>query len=537
VSRSASRRDGRESPPHFQNKVTEATQGRAAKLYSQLQSERDPFLRRARDCAKLTIPTLLVEQGHGSHTQIATPFQSLGARGVNNLSSKLLLTLLPPNAPFFRLAIDDFALTQLAGTDQVRGEVEASLLKIEKAVMTEVETSAMRVRVFEALKHLIVCGNVLVYLPKDGGMRTFHLDQYVVQRDPQGNVTIIATKETVAPSTLPPAVLALIPKEEYESPADASKEKAVDIYTLIELQLDGKFSVMQEVCGKEIPSTSGTFVADDLPYIALRMTHISGEDYGRSFVEEYLGDLISLEGLTQAIVEGSAAAARILVLVKPNGTTRLEDVYGAPNGAVKPGNSEDVTFLQAEKQADLRVASETAKEIELRLAQAFLLRAGVQRNAERVTAEEIRYVAQELEDALGGVYSILSVELQLPLVTRLLNRLTKSKRVPKLPKTVRPQIVTGLEALGRGHELNQLDTFGRTGQAILGPEAFAQAINSGDFLTRIANAIGLNTKGLVKSPEQIAQEQQAAQAAAMAQAALPKGMDIAASAMQAQQKQ
>ncbi|WP_416142518.1 portal protein [Escherichia coli] len=44
----------------------------------------------------------------------------------------------------------------------------------------------------------------------------------------------------------------------------------------------------------------------------------------------------------------------------------------------------------------------------------------VQRTGERVTAEEIRYVASELEDTLGGVYSILSQELQLPLVRVLL---------------------------------------------------------------------------------------------------------------------
>lgn len=47
-----------------------------------------------------------------------------------------------------------------------------------------------------------------------------------------------------------------------------------------------------------------------------------------------------------------------------------------------------------------------------------LLNSAVQRNGERVTAEEIRYVAGELEDTLGGVYSLLSQELQLSLIRR-----------------------------------------------------------------------------------------------------------------------
>ena len=45
------------------------------------------------------------------------------------------------------------------------------------------------------------------------------------------------------------------------------------------------------------------------------------------------------------------------------------------------------------------------------------------RSAERVTAEEVRYMAQELETALGGVYSILSQEFQYPFVNLLLGRM------------------------------------------------------------------------------------------------------------------
>lgn len=67
----------------------------------------------------------------------------------------------------------------------------------------------------------------------------------------------------------------------------------------------------------------------------------------------------------------------------------------------------------------------TADAIESRLSYAFMLNSAVQRSGERVTAEEIRYVANELEDTLGGIYSILSQELQLPLANTLLNILSK----------------------------------------------------------------------------------------------------------------
>ena len=42
--------------------------------------------------------------------------------------------------------------------------------------------------------------------------------------------------------------------------------------------------------------------------------------------------------------------------------------------------------------------------------------------------EEIRYMASQLETALGGVYSLLSQEFQLPLVQLLMKRMSKAKR-------------------------------------------------------------------------------------------------------------
>jgi hypothetical protein len=39
------------------------------------------------------------EEGFGPHSRLETPFSGVGSRGVNNLASKLLLALLPPNSP------------------------------------------------------------------------------------------------------------------------------------------------------------------------------------------------------------------------------------------------------------------------------------------------------------------------------------------------------------------------------------------------------------------------------------------------------
>ena len=142
------------------------------------------------------------------------------------------------------------------------------------------------------------------------------------------------------------------------------------------------------------------------------------------------------------------------------------------------------------------MAQETAQRITERLSFAFLLNSSVQRNAERVTAEEVRYMAQELETALGGVYSILSQEFQLPLVRLLLARLESDGKMPKMPKdSIKPQIVTGLEALGRGQDLTKLAQF-LTYLQPLGPQVISQNLNVDDYIDRLGASLGIG--GLVK---------------------------------------
>lgn len=484
----------------------------AVALYNKWKTSREPFLRRGRQCAELTIPTLLPPEGHSGASDLPTPWQSIGARGTNNLAAKMLMSLFPVNAPFFRYTIDDFALEQLTQAEGMRAKVEEGLNKIERAVQNEVEGSAIRVSAFEALKHLVVAGNILLNLPSEGGMRVFHLNRYVVRRDPMGDVLDIITEEEVDRDVLP---------EGFELPDDKDGEKEakdhdkpVKLYTHV-ARKGKQWEVYQEVKGQRIPGSEGKYPLDKSPWIPVRFIKIDGEDYGRGYVEEYLGDLKSLEGLMQSIVEGAAAASRILFLVNPNGVTDMDDLAEAENGAFKEGTATDVTVLQLQKYNDFRVAKDSVDTIMERLYYAFLLNSAVQRNGERVTAEEIRYVANELEAALGGVYSILSLELQLPMVKRIIYQMERQKRLPVLPsKAVKPVIVTGIEALGRGNDFNKLQQFLSFAAALA---QVPNEVNRSDALTRGGTALGMDMKGLVKSQEELAEEQQQAMQMAMMQ--------------------
>jgi hypothetical protein len=346
-----------------------------------------------------------------------------------------------------------------------------------------------------------------------------------------GNPLEIITKEDVSPSALPEELRLLLEAADTE---DTAEDEPVSLFTHV-VRRDGKWNVSQEVSGIPVPEATGTFPLDKSPYIPLRLSRIDGESYGRGYVEEYQGDLRSLETLTQAIVEAAAASAKVLFLVRPNGTTRARVLAEAPNGAIREGDANDVTTLQVQKSGDMQIAFQTAQEIKERLSYAFLMNSSVQRNAERVTAEEIRYMASELEDALGGIYSILSQEFQLPLVNRLLLQMQKQKKVPQLPKgVVSPTIVTGLEALGRGHDLNKLSAMLDHLQP-LGPEAIQKYMNVGDYITRVGTSLGMDMGGLIKSEEQMQQEEQQAMAMQTGQQLAPQAFDAMKEQMTAQQ--
>nr|WMM95276.1 head-to-tail joining protein [Methylophilales phage MEP432] len=488
----------------YSNEVV-TRQNTAKERYEKLKQDRYEFLDRARECSELTIPALIPDEGFNSSSDLYSPFQSVGARGVNNLASKLLLLLLPPNSPFFRLKITGDAKKEMEMRRDVATEIEKSLSDIEREVSNKIEELALRVSVFEALKHLIVGGNVLTYLPKNGSMKVFPLSQYVVRRDTSGNLLEIVIKESIAHVALDEDI-----KQAMMMDGTYKDDEDCDIYTHVYKLDNKKFYVCQEVMGMKIPSTIGTIMADAMPYQALRMVRIDNEDYGRSFVEEFLGDLKSLEGLSQSLVESAAASSKVVFMVRPNAVTRKKDLASTRNGDIITGSRDDVSVLQAEKQYDLQVVERSIQKLEERMSYAFLLHTAIQRDAERVTAQEIRYMAEQLETSMGGVYSLLSQEFQLPLVRVLMKRMSQNKEIPSLPKgTVKPTIITGIEALGRGNDLQKLREFvAEIGQlAQINPQV-VQALNPNDLITRIATGLGIDTEGLIKSSEQLQAEQQ-----------------------------
>ena len=355
----------------------------AKNVYNKMTNDREPYTTRAVNCAKYTIPSIFPDSSDDKSTSWSTPYSSIGARGVNNLASKVTLALMPPNINFFRLSLDESVAQKYenqpaqTGQDSILVQVEQALSTLENKILKYAEGIQVRPTLFSCVQKLLVSGNGLLFLPpKENGIRLYSLWDYVIQRDTMGTVIKIVTVDKVAYATLPPEAQNL-------TTVDHKPEDIVEVYTYV--CLSGKnYISFQELGGVEIPGHQQTYPVDKTPYIAPRLYKIDGESYGRSFAEIYYGDLVALDKLSYAVLKFSSLAAQCYFLVNPASSTNIKKLSNASSGDFVPGRLEDIGVLQLNKQFDLQVASGQIDKIEQRLSFAFLLSSVVQRSAERV---------------------------------------------------------------------------------------------------------------------------------------------------------
>lgn len=513
----------------------------ALERYFTLTAEREQFLETGRRCAVLTLPYLLTPNGMAQGDRLHTPWQSVGAKGVNVLASKMMLSLFPINTSFFKLQIND---AELAGqpdlTPEIRSEIDLSLSKMERIVMQHIAETSDRVQLHVAMKHLVVTGNCLLYQGKKH-LKVFPLDRYVIARDGDSNVIEIVTKEIVDRSLLPKDFQATKPENDVNSPGEDGPKMGVAstgnkgqsddaiVFTRVVLE-DGQHKWQQECDGKVIPGTKSSAPLKSSPWLPVTFNAVDGESYGRGRVEEFLGDLTSLEALMKSMVEGSAAAARVVFMVSPSATTKPQSLANASTGSIIQGRPDDVGVVQVGKTADFRTVMEMIQSLTQRISDAFLVLSV--RQSERTTAQEVMATQQELSEQLGGIYGNLTTTMLQPYLARKLSQLSKSKKLPALPKNlVMPTVVAGINGIGRGQDRQALMEFvGTLGQS-MGPEVIMQYINPGEFIKRLASASGIEYLGLVKTEEQLGQEKQKAQQEQMQQQVVGQMGQLAKSPM------
>jgi hypothetical protein len=485
--------------------------------YEELTVNRQQFLQRARHNAMLTIPSLMPIEGHDGKAHLIEPYQSLGAMITVALSSRITMALIPAGRPHLRLDLPPQQLLALDG--EIPPEVEQQLAKGERLIQHGVERANWRNSTLESMQQQVVTGSVTEEILPDNTIRLHRLDRFVWRRDERGRVIEAVLMEAWDKQALPEGVQAQPTSNVAMHGRTGNTDDDVWIYTGIRLHTDGLYHVHRETeSGSRIGETA-QYTEEMVPYSFLCWSKTPGEDYGRSKIEEHVADLRSLDSLSKQALEQAAMAATNFVMVRPSATAQgvRNRITNLTNGDVVLGDPEGVELKQFTNGAGYQVTADAIQRLEERLGRAFLLSAPGQRNAERVTATEIRRDIEELESVLGGTFS--NQALMLERRTRILiENMIDAGEFPEVNQNdLQPTILTGLEALSRERDVERgiqaaqiTAQFGEIGLA---------HIKMDIILNKILTGLGF--PDAVKDAQEVQQEMQQKQQQEMMQAVAP----------------
>lgn len=489
-----------------------------AARFQALDSRRSVLLTRAQEYAELSIPALYPRNGLSETSELPVPFSATTARGISRLASRLVSAIYPlNNVPFFALELDDAEPVQ--GVDPT--EEQKVLGRIERRVMRKLASTNLRSALFTSFQHLQVLGNVVLYVNDNYNLSTYRIDNTVIRRRPDGEWHELIIREWIDPSMLPEILT-----DNGFTNVDSDQAEMEAMYTRVVNNHKGGCDIEREFREKKFDA--GTYRVS--PYIVLGWNLLSGENYARSLIEDSLGDIRAVEAMAEALLDAIAANSEYRFGVNPAGITEIHDLQDSVNGAFVPAAEGDVFGIQLGNQAQVEAAQRCVTMKEGTLGHTFLLNSAVQPQGERVTATQVKLIAQELEQALGGVFSDVSRDLQIPLVRRFMAQMLRDGLlIPDNDEAAQEfltaleepdgilsiKVKSGLEALNREVENEKMGEIMKV--AVQLPEAAQQAFIWPGLLNRWISTYGVEPTGIVRSVQQIEAESQAAQQAQMTQ--------------------
>jgi hypothetical protein len=436
---------------------------------------------------------------------------------VNHLSNKVVTTLFRPQGPFFRLTLGAAQMKKIkalsadaepAELAALTTKIEEELNSTEREAMEYLDMVAYRPQATFAAQLIVATGNSLMYHPKGKPAQVFSLRDYCVVRDLSGTVIEIMTRECKAFETFHPDVQTKLRSNKQTQTPEYEDTSDVIVFTRIKLEDDGKFHAKQEAGFVDIsPAQEASWPANVLPWIPLTWTLVRGEDYGRGIVEDYAGAFHAIEVLTQSLINLAGIMGDIKFLVNPASMVDVDALNKSEAGSYHSGKEGDVVAVQLNKSNDANFIVTMIQRYEKQISQAFLLNSGVTRDAERVTAEEIRIQANELEMSVGGIYSRLAMQWQGPTAYITLDHIGFTGT----QLGIVPQIITGMDSLSRQGELeNVAQWINALGMLKAVPENMLGAIDPLKFAAYLATNLQVDyTKFLYTQNEMRANQQRA----------------------------
>lgn len=475
--------------------------------WAQMNGSKGDIITRTEQYAAWTVPTVCPMNEEDGKEQTRGNV-AIGARLVAHLANKIADTMFPSDKPFFTLPLKPEADRRLS--EEFADEVEKAkmVLQITKATadvakdaMRNLNLTAYRPVAVEAIKGAIVAGNALIHRLPDDTRVTYNLKDFCVTRGVAGNLTSVLLRDAKKFSNL-----TADQQRAVGGNSDRNNDATVDVYTFYWLH-GGRWQRVQGLDNILLEDTRKSYSMKEFPVLDITWNLSRGETYGRGLVEENVVLFSNVDVTTAAILDTIGILADIKFLVNPASMIDLAELNASERGSYHAGSKDDIWPVEFKHTTELKLLMEQVSEWSRMLAQAFLLGTGSTRDAERVTAEEIRLNARELESAFGGLYSKLALNWQQKEAEYLIHTMDLSERGLEEFDVA---VSTGLESLSREGQLDalrlaigdlqMLDAVPEDVRGTLDVRAFAEFV----FVNR-----GVNLAQFVLSQEQLQKKQQA----------------------------
>ena len=478
----------------------------------------DGLLNKHEKYAYWTVPSVFTvesDPGVGGNIDVQHDFQSLGAILVNHCAAKLTGLLFPQHINFFRIDLTAEVLEAVRGAStSAQKSGKQRLMQLETAANAALTTNGGYAQLVYMLLLLIITGNALI-IKKADKLLVKSLRNYSYLRDTNGNIVDLVVRESMFFSSLPVDVQAVL----RSSGKDYKFDTPVEVYTRVEYtQTDNGKMATISLSVEDTPfGEPEKMLAQFCPYIPAVLQLRDGDNYGTGMVADYAGGFAKLSAISEALAMYELEACKVINLIKPGAVIDLEALQNATHGDFVLGDPSAIQKLETGNVNKIAQLLDDINSVFSQLSKPFLYEGNV-RDAERVTAEEIRLLAEEADRNQGGIYSSLST-VHVPLAHVLCYQQDPEFLVALTAKEVKLSIATGLAALGRSMELrNLMQALGELAQIVPAMQQLSQRFDTERTIDEVLISRGIDPSNYMLDEAALRQKQeQLAEQAALEQ--------------------
>lgn len=504
-------------------------------LWTEMHAEKDDLVDRSEAYARWTLPYICMPDG-GYDQEAEKGSVDNGAKYVNGLANKIVEVLFPTSRPFFKLSLTAEAQLRMsqevgeAAMPKVLEQASTTTARIEKIAVKNLNLTDYRPRAIEAVKHLIVTGNVIIRRDSDEKRIVYGVRNHCVRRNRTGEEIHVLLYDQKRLEEFEPTLQERIKQAGVQNPNHGGTLTDFNTQTegltlITEYKKIGKrWRIRQEVAG--LPIGDEHYQNEmDFDLLCLTWNLASGEHYGRGLVEDNAVLFHKLDVTGAATTAMMAVMCDIKFLVRAGSplSQQIEQLHSGNVGSYFVGNEGDITVPDVGKRGDLNVMINRIETWDQQLGAAFLN--ATIRHAERVTAEEVRLIAKELESAYGGIYSKLAEAWQAKEAAYVLAKTDLIKELGEgMFEAFEVVIVSGADNLSREGVLDNLRAAVMDLQMLEAvPEDIRKNINAERFSKFVFENHYLEPLRFVNTPEELQagmqREQEAMNASMMQQSA------------------